>query len=45
VVATTNTQRWAVGNFERTLEMPFDWTVTSDDAQCEKPDPRYFALV
>jgi putative hydrolase of the HAD superfamily len=42
LVATTNTQRWAVGNFERTLEMPFDWVVTSDDAGCEKPDPRYF---
>ncbi|MBI5275772.1 MAG: HAD-IA family hydrolase [Burkholderiales bacterium] len=42
LVATTNTQRWAVGNFERTLEMPFDWTVTSDDTGCEKPDPRYF---
>jgi len=43
LVATTNTQRWAVGNFERTLEMPFDWTVTSDDTGCEKPDPRYFS--
>jgi putative hydrolase of the HAD superfamily len=42
LVATTNTQRWAVGNFERTLEMPFDWTVTSDDTGCEKPDPAYF---
>lgn len=42
LVATTNTQRWAVGNFERTLEMPFDWTVTSDDTGCEKPDARYF---
>lgn len=40
--ATTNTQRWAVGNFERTLEMPFDWTVTSDDTGTEKPDPKYF---
>src|SRR5678816_1489109 len=28
LVATTNTQRWAVGNFERTLQMPFDWSVT-----------------
>lgn len=43
LVATTNTQRWAVGNFERTLEMPFDWTVTSDDTGCEKPAPLYFA--
>jgi putative hydrolase of the HAD superfamily len=42
LVATTNTQRWAVGNFERTLEMPFDMTVTSTDTGCEKPDPRYF---
>jgi len=43
LIATTNTQRWAVGNFERTLCMPFDWTVTSDDTGCEKPDPKYFA--
>lgn len=42
LVATTNTQRWAVGNFERTLGMPFDITVTSNDTGCEKPDPRYF---
>jgi putative hydrolase of the HAD superfamily len=42
LVATTNTQRWAVGNFERTLEMPFDWSVTSDDTGTEKPDPKYF---
>jgi putative hydrolase of the HAD superfamily len=42
LAATTNTQRWAVGNFERTLGMPFDLVVTSDDAGCEKPDPRYF---
>ncbi|HTN49337.1 MAG TPA: HAD-IA family hydrolase [Burkholderiaceae bacterium] len=40
--ATTNTQRWAVGNFERTLQMPFNWTVTSDDTGTEKPDPKYF---
>jgi putative hydrolase of the HAD superfamily len=40
--AATNTQRWAVGNFERTLGMPFDWTVTSDDTGTEKPDPKYF---
>src|SRR5207253_4419263 len=43
LVGTTNTQRWAVGNFERTLEMPFDRVVTSDDTGCEKPDPKYFA--
>lgn len=42
LVGVTNTQRWAVGNFERTLEMPFDMTVTSTDTGCEKPDPRYF---
>ncbi len=42
LVATTNTQRWAVGNFERTLGMPFDATVTSDDTGTEKPDPKYF---
>ena len=42
LVAATNAQRWAMTHFERTLEMPFDWTVTWDDARREKPDPRYF---
>jgi putative hydrolase of the HAD superfamily len=42
LVAATNAQRWAMGYFERTLESPFDWTVTCDDTHFEKPDPRYF---
>lgn len=42
LVGTTNTQRWAVGNFERTLEMTLHRAVTSDDTGCEKPDPKYF---
>lgn len=42
LVGTTNTQRWAVGNFERTLEMPFDRCVTCDDMGAEKPAPKYF---
>lgn len=42
LVAATNTQRWALGCFELTLEMPFDWTVSCDDTHHEKPDPRYF---
>ncbi len=43
LVAMTNTQRWAVSYFESTLGQPFDDTVTSDDALCEKPDPQFFA--
>ena len=42
LVAATNAQRWALGCFEHTLDRPFDWTVTCDDARHEKPDPRYF---
>ena len=42
LVAATNAQRWAMGCFEHTLEVPFDWTVTCDDTRHEKPDPRYF---
>lgn len=42
LVAATNAQRWAMDQFECTLEMPFDWTVTCDDTRREKPDPRYF---
>lgn len=42
LVAATNAQRWALGCFEHTLDVPFDWTVTCDDTHHEKPDPRYF---
>jgi putative hydrolase of the HAD superfamily len=44
LVAMTNAQRWALSHFERTLGMPFDDTVTCDDALCEKPDPMFFAF-
>ncbi len=44
LVAMTNAQRWALSHFEQTLEMPFDDSVTSDDALCEKPDPVFFAF-
>lgn len=42
LVAVTNAQRWAMAQFERTLEMPFDWPVTCDDTRRGKSDPRYF---
>jgi putative hydrolase of the HAD superfamily len=42
LVVATNAQRWAMDPFERTLQMPFDCTVTCDDTRREKPDPRYF---
>ncbi|MEP6877149.1 MAG: HAD-IA family hydrolase [Burkholderiales bacterium] len=44
LVATTNAQRWALTHFEKTLDMPFDDSVTCDDALCEKPDPQFFAF-
>nr|WP_254615638.1 HAD-IA family hydrolase [Cupriavidus basilensis] len=44
LVAMTNAQRWALSHFERTLDMPFDDSVTVDDAQTEKPDPVFFAF-
>jgi putative hydrolase of the HAD superfamily len=44
LVAMTNTQRWALAHFERTLGNPFDDSVSSDDALCEKPDPQFFAF-
>lgn len=44
LVAMTNTQRWALAHFDRTLGQPFDDTVSSDDALCEKPDPQFFAF-
>lgn len=43
LVAMTNTQRWAYAHFDRTLGKPFNDSVTCDDAQCEKPDPMFFA--
>jgi putative hydrolase of the HAD superfamily len=44
LVGMTNTQRWAMAHFDRTLDYPFDDTVTCDDALCEKPDPQFFAF-
>lgn len=44
LVAMTNAQQWALTHFERTLGLPFDDTVCVDDAQCEKPDPKFFAF-
>ncbi len=44
LVAMTNTRRWAMEHFDRTLGWPFDDTVTADDALCEKPDPQFFAF-
>jgi putative hydrolase of the HAD superfamily len=44
LVAMTNAQRWALTHMARTLEEPFDDSVTSDDARCDKPDPTFFAF-
>ncbi|MBK9609609.1 MAG: HAD-IA family hydrolase [Betaproteobacteria bacterium] len=44
LVAMTNTQRWALAHFERTLGQPFADTIGCDEALCEKPDPQFFAF-
>lgn len=44
LVAMTNAQRWALSHFERTLDQPFDDSVSCDDALCEKPNPQFFAF-
>lgn len=44
LVAMTNSDNWALGHFARTLELPFDDTVTAEDLEtCCKPDPQFFA--
>ena len=43
LVTMTNAQAWALAHFSRTLGRPFDLELSCDDAQCEKPDARYFA--
>lgn len=43
LVTMTNAQAWALAHFSKTLGEPFDLLLASDDALCEKPDPRYFA--
>jgi putative hydrolase of the HAD superfamily len=44
LVVMTNTQRWAYEYMAATLGNPFDDSVTSDDALCEKPNPCFFAF-
>lgn len=44
LVAMTNARRWALAHYERALGMPFDDTITADDALCEKPDAQFFAF-
>ncbi len=44
LVAMTNARRWALSLFEKTLGIPFDDSVSADDALCEKPDGKFFAF-
>ncbi len=44
LVPMTNAQRWAYEYMAATLGNPFDDSVTSDDALCEKPNPCFFAF-
>ena len=43
LVAMTNSDNWALGHFSRTLDEPFDDTVTAEDVGTCKPDPQFFA--
>jgi putative hydrolase of the HAD superfamily len=43
LVAMTNADNWALAHFRRTLEEPFDDTVTAEDVETCKPDPQVFA--
>ncbi len=43
LVAMTNADNWALAHFRRTLEEPFDDTVTAEDVGTCKPDPQVFA--
>lgn len=44
LVAMTNSDNWALGHFSRTLDEPFDDTVTAEDVGTCKPDPQFFAF-
>lgn len=44
LVATTNSQIWALDYMAKTLEEPFDVRITVDDVRFEKPDPQFFAF-
>jgi len=43
LVATTNADNWSVQAMAKTLEEPFDDTVTAQDVETCKPDPHYFS--
>lgn len=44
LVAMTNVDRTVFSAYSETLGNPFHDSVTSDEAQCSKPDPRFFAF-
>jgi putative hydrolase of the HAD superfamily len=43
LAAMTNSDNWALENFARVLDNPFDDTVTAEDVGTCKPDPQFFA--
>lgn len=43
LVALTNADNWALGHMAKTLNSPFDDTVTCEDVGVNKPDPQVFA--
>ncbi len=44
LVAMTNSDNWALSNFAKTLELPFDDMVTAEMVGWNKPDPQVFAF-
>ncbi|HWL71986.1 MAG TPA: HAD-IA family hydrolase [Geminicoccus sp.] len=42
LVALTNSDRWAMSCFAKTLGEPFDEQITAEDVGASKPDPRVF---
>lgn len=42
LVALTNADNWALSHMAATLGSPFDDSVTAEDVQANKPDPRMF---
>ena len=45
LVAATNADNWAVQQMARTLDEPFDDTVTAEDVENCKPDPQFFSYI
>lgn len=45
LVAATNADNWALQHMAKTLESPFDDSVTAEDVENCKPDPQFFSYI